>query len=467
MSDFTNPRVESVSDESQAQGDDQVVEETDASQLDNESDGSDGEAAASDESVMEPFSDYLPKIEQLLNDIGLGKFIVDPLQHGYQYENCVYALASLKDEREQYILRVPVSLSGHKFDDHRSPILNDVALLHLMAGHLAVPRVKAYSATLENALRKPFVVQTRLPGQNLGKIWRKLTHADKFNLIDQFVELLAKHEAITYATAGEFVAASTVPDSMNDFAPTAAPILKPFDEGDDEFMKDPAVLKDRTGVDIKALLVSHLNGWIAADIKKEGDDGGILAPKLRGLLDIVEGLDREGALAASQPVVLHQWSLEPRNIMVEQVDGIWRITSVVDWDEATANSRVLTRKPPSWIWDYEQEELDGYFDCDHHPHYLLNVENVELKELKRRFDEKAEAVLEGYLGDAYGHGRWLRRVWHLAEVEIPASEADMLDGLLEEWDQRWKPTMVESMPVPVVSVAELTISDESEKVSES
>jgi len=72
---------------------------------------SDNESVASDESggsVMESFEDYRVKIQQLLKDIGLTDFSIDAIQHGYGYMNCVYALTSLQDPTEQYILRVAI-----------------------------------------------------------------------------------------------------------------------------------------------------------------------------------------------------------------------------------------------------------------------------------------------------------------------------------------------------------------------
>ena len=96
------------------------------------------------------------------------------------------------------------------------------------------------------------------------------------------------------------------------------------------------------------------------DIRMEGEENEFLAPKLRSLIAIVDELDREGAFAAGPRTInLHHWDLEPRNIMVKKDNGTWRITGVVDWGDKQANSRILTRKPPSWIWDFDDEEVTG------------------------------------------------------------------------------------------------------------
>ena len=437
------------------------TEELEIGEDDNLSEASETESIASDDSEMEPFSVYLPKIEQLLRDIGLEGLAVEPIQHGYDFENCVYALKSSSIEEEQYILRVPVFLSSREFNDDRYlPMLNSVALLNSLANTLTVPRVKAYSATKDNALEKPFMVQVRLPGQSLNKLWPELAHADRLEIVDLFVELLAKHEATTYATAGGFEAPAGIPSSMNDFATltAAVPIIKPFDEGDEEFLEDPQVLRDRAGADVKELVISHLNGFIAMDIRKEGEENEFLAPKLRGLLAIINELDREGAFAAEPQIVnLHHWDLEPRNIMVTKENGTWRIIGVIDWDDTQANSRVLTRKPPSWIWDFDDEEITGYMDCDFHPIFPLTQNNMALK---NRFDAKAAEVLPDYLEEAYGTGQWLRRVWLLAKDEIHSTHIlDLLDETLKNWADRPKPTA--TRPVPArQDMSEITMSNE-------
>ncbi|KAL8791341.1 MAG: hypothetical protein Q9195_005960 [Heterodermia aff. obscurata] len=461
MADPKKLQSSSGRNESEIQTSEHLSEELETSQSSNDFEASDDESITSDDSDMESFSAYLSKIEQLLRDIGLDGFTVESIQHGYDFENCVYALKSCSVEEEQYILRVPVFLSSKDFDDDRYlPVLNSVTVLNSLAEALIVPRVKAYSATKDNALGKPFMVQAMLPGQSLDKLWSELPHEDRLEIVDLFVELLAKHEAITYPKAGGLEASSSIASSMNDFAPLAAafPNVKPFDEGDEEFLENPQVLRDRAGADVKASLISHLNGFIAMDIRKEGEENEFLAPKLRGLLAIIDELDREGAFAATPQIInLHHWDLEPRNIMVAQDNGTWRITGVIDWDETQANSRVLTRKPPSWIWDFDDEEITGYMNCDFRAIFPLTEKNMALKD---RFDTKAAESLPDYLEEAYGTGQWLRRVWLFAKDEIHSSYIlDLLDETLKDWADRPKQTATRPVQTPLV-VPEIMILNE-------
>ena len=244
---------------SEEQSNDHVIEKSKDSDTESVASGS------SNDSEMEPFEDYLPKIEILLDDIGLHGFSVQPLHHGYQYMNCVYALTSPKDEKERYVLRIPNCpvFEDATADYERCPaILNDAACLNYLADKLPVPRVKAYCATRENALSVPFTVQTMLLGQSLDHVYEDMSQAEKFAIIDQIVELQVKLEAVTFATAGTFIPAPGMPDMMCDFLTPATPSIKMFSQGHEEFVKEPQSLRDRSGPDVKALLVNHLNGWI-------------------------------------------------------------------------------------------------------------------------------------------------------------------------------------------------------------
>ena len=222
-------------------------------------------SGSSDDSEMEPFEDYLPKIELLLNDIGLEGFSVQPLHHGYQYVNCVYALTSPKDEKERYVLRIPNCpiFEDVTADHERCPsILNDAACLSYLADKLPVPRVKAYCATRENALKVPFTVQTMLPGQSLDNVYEDMSQSEKFAIIDQVVELQVKLEAVTFATAGTFSPAPDMPDMSCGFLTPATLSIDMFSQGHEEFVNEPQSLRDRSGPDLKALLLNHLTGWI-------------------------------------------------------------------------------------------------------------------------------------------------------------------------------------------------------------
>ncbi|KAL8725981.1 MAG: hypothetical protein Q9166_007016 [cf. Caloplaca sp. 2 TL-2023] len=403
------------------------------------------DSTASANSEMEPFEDYKPHIEKVLQDIGLAGFSVEALQHGYSYQNCVYALGSPTDPEERYVLRVPQLPEFREIDGKCEAIENDAAVLGFLNGKLPVPRVKVFGSSNKNALEQPYTIQSRLPGMSLNEVYDDLSYEEKAGIVDQFVELLAKVESVHFETAGSFAASSLEPSDDED---VTAPdlIIECFDEGDDKFVKGSSVAQDRAGTDLKLLFQSHINGWIAQEVKK---DESFSIDSLRFFLAMIEELDKEGAFKnASYPIVLHHWDLEPRNIMVENISGVWEITGLIDWDDAVALPRPLARRAPDWIWDFDNEGFTGYLNNDHHPKpdHKLSTENLALK---AHFDAKAAAVLDGYLEDAYGYGLWLRRIWTFAREGVNSIwYIDLAKELEEDWNARPKPELL-SMPKKV------------------
>ncbi|KAL8651004.1 MAG: hypothetical protein Q9210_003497 [Variospora velana] len=400
------------------------VEEGQASEdLDETDERDENESITSDESEMESFEDYRPKIDKLIQSIGLTDFTVSTIQHGYQYQNCVYSMISCSIPTEEYILRVP-GLPDLDEGGVCKAVENDAALLRYLSNKLPVPNIKAFCPTSDNALEKPYIIQTRLPGVSLDNVYDDLTHEEKLKMIDQFVLLLARIESITFPSAGTFS-----PGAALD-----APAINFFSEGDEELMRDSSVAQDRAGADLKSFLLSHINGWIQ---KEEKADTSFSLPSLRSLIPMVNELDREGAFETiPQPIVLHHWDLEPRNIMVEKFSGEWKINGIIDWDAAIALPRTLSRRAPDWIWDLDPQVFTGYLDNDHHPRpdTELSMDNAALK---AHFEAKAAEKLESYLEDAYGHGLWLRRIWTF--VRSGAENMwyiDLIRMLEKEWMAR-------------------------------
>ncbi|KAI4178374.1 MAG: hypothetical protein L6R41_008416 [Letrouitia leprolyta] len=377
---------------------------------------------------IECFEVYRTKIEKLLIDIGYPDCEILALQHGLNWSNCVYALTSRANENDKYILRVPMHPDLREDDGICEAVLNNAVTLGYLADKLPVPRVLAYSATGENALEAPYMLQSQLAGISLNQVYEDLDTEEKFAIIDQYIGLISRLEAITFSTAGTFTASVFEPVSTNRFAPLADPDITIFDSGDKDFIGKPENVADRAGSDVRSLLVSHVDGWLEDERKYEEqyhtDTGKV--PYYRKLREILAAMDSE-----IQPIVLHHWDLEARNVMVTWAPEGYKITGVIDWDEALAYPRNLARRAPDWIWDFAYEEPTDYKNSDFHPHLDLSDEALELKAY---FDEKAKSVLgEQYLEDAYGTGRFLRRIWSLVKLSMHnPSDLNLMIELCEE-----------------------------------
>lgn len=391
------------------------------------SDVPDDRSIASEDPEMETFKDYKPKIEELLRqETEFAGYVVSELQHGSGYQNCVYGLTSPKNPQDQYVLRVPV-LPELDDDGTCEDVDNDVMLLRFLHGKLPVPEIKQWYPKQDNVLGKPYMIQTRIPGVSLNNIYDELSYEEKSAIVEQYVELLAKVESIKFSVAGTF---SRSPDHCQ--GGSSDPPITIFNEGDEEFMRNPGVVHDRAGPDLKVLLVSHINGWIRKESRKAKS---FTLKSLKFLLTMVDDLDYEGAFqSAPYPIVLHHWDLEPRNIMVEKIDNTWKIQGIIDWDAAVALPRPLARRAPDWIWDFDSEGFTGYVDNDHHPKPELQMSAYD-RLLKAHFDALAAENLEGYLEDAYEQGLWLRRIWTFARSGV---ESVWFIDLIKELEVDWK-----------------------------
>ncbi|KAL8992784.1 MAG: hypothetical protein Q9169_006843 [Polycauliona sp. 2 TL-2023] len=417
-----------------------------------EHEDSDNESIASADSgedieIIEPFEDCKLRIEKLLVTLGYPGFEIEPLQHGLDFRNCVYRLTSPTDPDDKYILRVPNDPDLREDDKVCEEIINDAALLGFLADKLPVPRVVAYSASEDNDLTEPYTLQTCLPGMRLDSIWMEMEPEGKLAIIDQYVDLIAKLESITFPTAGTFTASPLEPVETKKFLPLTDPEITFFNKGEEEFMERPTTQPNRAGSDLKALMVSHIDGWVEKERKdSEGKpEGAFRMPyyiKMKKILDILEA---EGSFDQPESIVLNHWDLEPRNIMVTPTATRYEITGIIDWDDALAMPRTLTRRPPEWIWDFERELFTGFFDTDAHPKDEADLSQESLA-LKNHFDSKAKAVLgDQYLEDAYGTGRLLRRIWALVkEFSFSTWYIDLSFELVAEWEDR----LMESEAVP-------------------
>ncbi|KAL8634992.1 MAG: hypothetical protein Q9228_007474, partial [Teloschistes exilis] len=306
--------------------------------------------------VMAPFEDYKVRIQRLLNKIGMPDYEAKVIQYDHLRNNFVYALNSPRAV-EQYILRVP----ARRIYSRNKTIENELALLNHLKGKLRVPRIKAYSLNPGNPLGKVYSVQTRIPGQSLNYLWPAMAEQDKYAIIDDVIRLLYSLETVTFPKAGELIAASPAAKATsNHYTKTAPPIVRTFTGP----IAASNGARDRAGPNLKRFLTSSLKGRIQRESKHGPPDEESLpvAPRFKTLLAILNDLDAQGAFDAQPfPIVLHHWDLEPRNIIVSDVNpsSAWKITGLVDWDQAQALPRPLAREPRRWIWLFPKRVAIG------------------------------------------------------------------------------------------------------------
>ena len=394
-------------------------------------------SVVSDASEIEPFEEYKAKLEKLLEDLKFPACSIESIQHGYEFQNCVYALTSLADSNNQYIVRVP---PGPFEKNERCPEIEDgVCVLKFLRNRLPVPEIKNFSATPDNSLESPYAMQTRLAGQSLNHVYGSLDCAEKQGIVDQYIDLMVKIESIRFTTAGSLVAPSSLPIDTECSSDIPAPSVQVFNGNGTSSIEDPKILADRAGFDIKWLFKSLIAKYIAADLQSIADGyNGFRLPYWRRMETMLDEMEQEGFFRTKdEPIVMHHWDLEARNIMVAKINGEWKITGVIDWDESICLPRPLARKPPAWFWTWSDDDEDtssDESDCDQYPDRELSEEDAALKAY---FDRKVEEILPGYLEDAYGSGRLLRRLWvYIKDGLSKQWTIAPCEELLAEWEAR-------------------------------
>ena len=121
--------------------------------------------------------------------------------------------------------------------------------------------------------------------------------------------------------------------------------------------------------------------------------------------------------------------------MVEYQEGtgLWKITGIIDWDEALSDPPILAHKPPMLLWN-NIEVFSLYFtwigcdgtetnerifdqwdyDIDTAPPVVLNKEESLIKET---FDIEMEKHVPGYYRHAYEHGKMVRRLAAFSKMD--------------------------------------------------
>lgn len=356
-----------------------------------------------------------------------------------------------------------------RVDEPRKEILDEAAILNLAAeSGLPVPKVLAFDTTRDNALGVPYSLHSRLPGTNLESVFYDMTTEEKMEIAAQMADIWASFGKVKFPVSGRLLYDDTTE------APTKLPLSV---SGRHDVAKKAVVrgfLSDRSyPVDRNQPLVepaSSLFDLLAKNIDNKFEPRKAVPPGKydvevdlgQKLEQILEEMKSEAGWFDEEPAephsILHHLGLEPRNIIADKTagpTGSWRITGLIDWDEVICVPPVLTMIPPLWLWDESDdenlpEEVQEYYD-DHDfmplEYYTeINEDHltVEGAKVRQRFEEVlveklykpqyGEKALSQWRDDAYGRGRWLRRIWRLAYEGIGSVTAiPRFEQLEREW----------------------------------
>jgi hypothetical protein len=397
----------------------------------------------------EPFETLREKVKALAPHVGANFFEDIVRLPGGSFNRIIAANLHYHDPTstaQKVVFRVPrLAQDG---DSPNEDIRTQFSILEALNNMgIQVPRVLAYDCTSDNAIEMPFSLQTRLEGQGLDLVYQSLTIAEKLGIASELVRILVAIENVKFENSGRLccsaeVSARKTVENVDNSVLLNYLLVQGFGVG---IGSSKSKTDTRTTSTPQELISTQLDAWL----QRELSDGraSFVADMFRRLKEIYTEMEELGLFQGRTSLnsnVLYHWDLEPRNIIVKRrATGCssdvpdthnFEITGVLDWDDALSIPSILARKPPVWLWDFSEDDTlpssiladyDG--DVDLLPPELyseaskrLSEENLQVKRFfeteisKHLYGDSSPASREAYLDDAYGRGRWLRRLWRFA-----------------------------------------------------
>ncbi|KAK7977734.1 hypothetical protein PG996_003787 [Apiospora saccharicola] len=86
----------------------------------------------------------------------------------------------------------------------QSSIPCSVAILEWLNRHtdLKVPKVITWDATEDNPLKRGYIVMSRIPGQSLQSVWKRLSQEEKVIVTNEIARLYQQMESVTSPIVG-------------------------------------------------------------------------------------------------------------------------------------------------------------------------------------------------------------------------------------------------------------------------
>jgi hypothetical protein len=319
---------------------------------------------------------------------------------------------------QSFILRIP----REEIDDMKY----DVAILNIVGSHLQlpIPKVVDFDASTNNELESPYMIQKRLPGQNLmlTSMWKNLSMTQKKSIAKQVIDLVAQIALMTGAPGQLSL------DNLSQ--PLGKPIsvekfCVPKQGLENSHWNKPCTWPARPQKPLEHLL-EQCERWR----EYQTSEGACFDEIWDGFAAISKALEKRGFLDG--PNVLSHGDLKAYNLLADvrsptEAD----ITGVLDWDFAIIAPEFMAYRAPFWLWtpeDMDSTEMDHEHIADISP---VTDEDRELKELfqdyaperYKRFAFAPEAMLARRMYPILKDG--IFGPWNMMEAE----------SVIREWDK--------------------------------
>lgn len=309
----------------------------------------------------------------------------------------------------------------------------DVAILNYVRQRSSIPvaTVAEWDYSCNNPLDSPYVLQNRIEGQDLDKLWPALTHAQRRTIATEVGGVIRKL----------FSLGSNTPGLLGLLGRDGTPhSLDPFELKDCscEIFEEPQEYTLPERQNTHEFFTAQFQRWRAIDLERS--DGEITNDiKIwDGLLKTVQEMNDMNLFPPDLGNCLCHVDLHPRNIMVViEPDSSLKVTAILDWDEAVFAPKFLNCLPPLWLWRDDAEDRVDENGMNPWPYELPGADEIpvlaEKVQLKQLFEEHAGPE---YRRLAYeDHFRLGRVLFCLATKGLVASENwKAAERVLRDWE---------------------------------
>ena len=341
---------------------------------------------------------------------------------GYNHITAVRLPPSyVKDGNRDLILRIP--REDESRPDHQAAMLDFVR----SRTSIPVPTIVAADFTGKNTLEKPYVLQNRIPGQDLESLWDGLSHSQRCVVateLGKVVNALLLTESSVTGTIEADPRGMDAPKGSAIIVPwkleSRGKILEELEPERSSSSQTPEPRK-RTLEFFKSYLGRWRKGALDSNLG-EVDDEVLL---FDSLLLMAQEMNDMGLFKPDTNCLCHLDLHELRNIMV-QVDSDYslRVTGILDWDEAIVAPKFVNCQPPGWLWGYDKDTHEDENGLLPWPYELEGANNEpatpEKQELKQLFEEYAGPDYPRLAYDT--PSRFMRTMFRIA-----------IDGLNTNW----------------------------------
>ena len=336
--------------------------------------------------IIDAFAEI--KVQKLCSSVGLPSMDVSTFRSS---TDRFYGLSPKSDPPEKYLVHAPKTL-----DDSYDAFTDEVSLTSQLKHVLPIPLVVAYDVTSHNPLGAPLMLFKCPSVIPLSSVYLDMSCEDQCVIAVQIAELLGTMNLIHFETVGRIESTKATIASKDNFSLDVVNMsifqTTNWHYIDDEYPvpEDPTPHKHHNlkkfflwfhEINLKDLcekleethdkLCEIYNGSsdqrknLFEDLTQTCDEAQKAYAQAfmihRRLVDLIEEMDAISMFRPENVIpVLVRRSFTPQDILVDAVDGAWKVTSIINWTFCDTLPEVLAHEPPTWLWNTSINTPDGF-----------------------------------------------------------------------------------------------------------